>query len=137
MLIRATLTALGQANITGNYTVLHALSTPGMQAASSPADLAIAFTALRRQGVDFSPSLVIAPELTEPAHVTPQGVLRFAGYVPSQPLRIDFAFAFQPINGVWRIDGLSVSARVAAEARPGSSADQPVISGSGAGPRPN
>lgn len=135
MLIRTTLAALGQANYTGNYTVLHGLSTPGMQAASSPADLAIAFTALRRQALDLSPALVIAPELTEPAQVTPQGALRFAGYIPTQPLRIEFAMAFQPVNGVWRIDGLSVSARAVSEATPASGPGAPT--GASPTPRPN
>jgi hypothetical protein len=110
MLVRTTLVALAQANYTGNYTVLHGLCTPAMQAASSPADLAIAFTALRRQAVDLTPSLALAPVYAAPAGMSPQGVLTVAGAFPSQPYQIAFEMAFQPVNGHWRIDGLKVSA---------------------------
>jgi len=109
MLVRTTLVALNQANFTGNYTVLHGLGTPGLQAKNSPAQLGIAFTDLRNQGVDMSPALVLTPELTEAPAVSPQGALRLAGFVPSQPLRINFVMVFLPIDNRWRIDGLSVA----------------------------
>lgn len=109
MLIRSTIVALNQANYTGNYTVLHALATPALQANKSPADLGIAFTSLRDQQTDFSPALVLPPELDEPPVVLADGQLRLVGHVPTQPLRITFSMAFRPVGGRWRIDELAVT----------------------------
>jgi hypothetical protein len=89
--------------------VLHALGTPAMQAANTPADLGAAFASLRAQGADLSPGLVLTPELTEPAIVASDGLLRLVGFVPSQPLRITFGLNFRPVGGRWKIDGMTVS----------------------------
>lgn len=110
MLVRTTLVALNQANFTGNYTVLHALGTPALQQRNSPADLGQAFAGLRQQNIDLSPTLVLTPQLTEGPVIASDSSLRFKGYFPSQPLQINFAMAFQPVAGRWRVEGLSVAA---------------------------
>jgi hypothetical protein len=110
MLMRTTLVALNQANFTGNYTVLHGLASPALQARNSPAQLGIAFTELRNLNLDLSPVLVLSPELSETPTISPEGVLRLAGHFPTRPLEVRFLMQFAPVDGRWRIDGLSVSA---------------------------
>ena len=130
MLVRTTLVALNQANFTGNYSVLHDLGTPHLQATHSQAQLGIAFTNLREQKLDLSRVLLLSPDLTEPASVTSDGTLRLAGVFRTSPVQITFAMAFRPIAGIWRIEGLSVSTLpapgVAAAIAPGNEVPLPV-----------
>ncbi len=109
MLVRTTLVALNQANFTGNYSVLHDLGTPHLQATNSQAQLGIAFTNLREQKLDLSRVLLLSPDLTEPPSITGDGTLRLAGVYPTSPVQITFVMTFRPIAGVWRIEGLSVA----------------------------
>jgi hypothetical protein len=111
MLIRTTLVALNQANFTGNYTVLHSLGTPHLQATSSPADLGIAFQNLREQRLDLSPVLVLPPELSQPPSITQDGALRLTGLFRTRPVEITFVAVFRPVAGIWRIEGLSVNSQ--------------------------
>lgn len=116
MLVRTTLVALNQANFTGNYTVLHGLGSPQLQAKNTGADLGNAFAGLRAQAIDLSPVLVLTPQLSEKAGFTGEGALRLVGFFPSKPLQIQFVMNFLPVNNHWRIDGLSVSAVPAPQA---------------------
>ena len=117
LLVRTTLVALNQANFTGNYTVLHALATPALQAKISPVQLGIAFTELREKNLDLSPVLLISPQLSEAPELAPDGALRLAGVFKTAPEQISFATIFKPVGGVWRIEALSVQA-VAVRAPP-------------------
>jgi hypothetical protein len=110
LLVRTTLVALNQANFTGNYTVLHALATPALQARVSPVQLGIAFTELREKHLDLSPVLLVSPQLSEPPELAPDGALRLAGVFKTVPEQIAFATIFKPVGGVWRIEALSVQA---------------------------
>ena len=110
MLVRSTLVALNQANFTGNYSVLHALGTPRLQATVTPVELGIAFTELRSQNLDLSPVLLLSPALSEPASFTPDGALRLAGEFGTSPAKIAFVTVFMPVDGIWRLDALSVQA---------------------------
>lgn len=116
MLVRTTLVALNQAGFTANYSVLHGLGSPGLQAKNTPEALGNAFATLRHQGVDLSPVMVLTPQLTQGPLITSEGALQFAGYFPSKPLQINFAMSFMPVEGRWRIDALSVAAVAAAQA---------------------
>jgi hypothetical protein len=124
MLVRTTLVALNQANFTGNYAVLHALGTPRLQAMSSPVQLGIAFTNLREQRIDLSRVLLLAPELTEPPNIAPDGTLRLVGVFRTSPVQVAFVTVFKPVAGIWRIDGLSV--RTLPAPAPAASARTPI-----------
>ncbi len=115
MLVRTTIAALNQANFTANYTVLHGLGTPGLQAKNTPEALGNAFANMRQQGFDLSPALVLTPQLTDGPEMLAGGALKFGGFFPSAPHRIKFAMIFMPVDGRWRIDALSVELARAAE----------------------
>jgi hypothetical protein len=110
MMLRSTLAGVNQANFTENYSVLHRMTTPALQARVTAAQFGKAFDSLRKQNLDLSPILVLPPEFTVAPALTPQGVLRLAGIFPSRPLQINFAIDYLPVDGAWMIDALSVSA---------------------------
>ena len=118
MMVRAALTALNQANFTENYSVLRGMTTPALQTRMSAEQLGKAFADLRKQNLDLSPALVMAPEFTEAPKLTSAGALMLKGIFPSRPLRINFTIDYLPIDGYWMIDQLSVSA---------SRADEPAV----------
>ncbi len=110
MMVRGTLAGVNQANFTENYAVLYDMTTPALQARATAAQFGKAFAGLRKQNLDLSPVLVLPPRFTVAPSLTPQGVLRLAGFFPSRPLQINFAIDYRPIDGYWLIDALSVSA---------------------------
>jgi hypothetical protein len=122
LMVRNALAALNQANMTGNYTVLHSLGSPVMQAQNSPAQLGIVFTALRTQGVDLAPTLVLTPQLSETPALSADGVLRLAGIFPTRPLQIEFIILYRSVAARWRLDGLSVTAAPPGAAPPKAAA---------------
>ena len=120
ILIRTTMVAVHQANRTGNYTVLRDLGAPGFQAANNAAQLGAIFAGLRNQNIDLAPTAIVPPQLVGAPAIN-NDKLQFAGYFPTQPLQINFEMQFQPVNGHWRLFGISVNAvpTAAAAATPG------------------
>ncbi len=117
LLIQLHMAALSLANMTGNYSVLHALGTPTFQAANSPAQLAANFSGFRAQNIDISPIVLYSPILAEQPRMDGAGAIRIAGQYNTQPQRVVFEMAFQPANNSWRLAGLSVRT-VASELAP-------------------
>jgi hypothetical protein len=108
ILIRTTLIALNQANLTGDYSVLREIAAPGFRQANNPAQLAEIFTDLRNRKIDLSPIAVVEPKLARPAFINDRGVLRIAGFFPTKPEQVNFDLAFLPIEGQWRLFGISL-----------------------------
>jgi hypothetical protein len=106
--IRSAMTALDHANKTGNYSVLRELGGPAMQANSS-AQLSNLFANLRNNQADLLASLVVTPQLTQAPGISAHGHLHLAGVFPTRPQQIAFQIVYQPINGQWRLFGISVS----------------------------
>ncbi len=108
ILIQNALTALSQANITGNYSVLHDLGSPDFQKTNPPERLAQIFAHLRETKLNMTPLVLYPPHLARPAMVE-SGVLHVAGFYDTRPLRITFELAYQDVQSVWRLNGVSVS----------------------------
>lgn len=108
MLIRTTLIALSQANLTGNYTVLRDLGSPAFQAVNSAARLTEAFTELRQRRLDFSPILFFDPKLVREPALDEAGRLRLRGFIETRPEQINFDMMFEHVGGDWRLFGLAV-----------------------------
>jgi len=107
ILIRSTLLALDQANKTGNYTVLRDLGSPGFQV-NTDAQLAEIFAGLRRDKLDLSGVAALDPELTLLPQIESNGMLHMTGFFPSVPAQVKFDLLYAPVNGQWRLFGLSV-----------------------------
>jgi hypothetical protein len=117
ILIRTALLALDQANKTGNYTVLRDLGSADFQS-NSAARLAEIFAQQRRDNVDLSGVAVIDPQLTLLPQIEANGLMRMAGFFPSVPTQVNFELLYAPVDGRWRLFGLSVSFGQAAPAAP-------------------
>jgi hypothetical protein len=109
MLIRSTLLALDHGNKTGNYTVLRDLASPAFQAGNNAARLAEIFAKLRTDRLDLSGVAVIDPQLSLLPQIEANGFMRMAGFFPSVPSQVNFELAFAPVEGQWRLFGISVS----------------------------
>ena len=109
VLIYATLGALNQANVTGNYSVVRDLAAPDFQKINTPARLAVIFFKHRQARLDFATALIHEPSLTKPAAIDEKGLLHLTGFIPSEGLRLNFDFTYQRVDGRWRLFGLTVS----------------------------
>jgi hypothetical protein len=108
ILIRSSLLALDQANKTGNYTVLRDLGAPGFQN-NTAARLGEIFAKLRTDNLDLSGVAVIDPQLSLLPQIEASGLMHMSGFFPSVPSQVNFDLAFAPVNGQWRLFGISVS----------------------------
>jgi hypothetical protein len=117
ILIRSTLLALDQANKTGNYTVLRDLGAPGFQS-NSAARLGEIFAKLRNDNLDLSGVAAIDPQLNLLPQIEANGMMHMTGFFPSVPTQVNFDLTFAPVNGQWRLFGISVSIGQMAPAAP-------------------
>jgi hypothetical protein len=115
LMIRTNIIAVDQANKTNNYTVLRALAGPGMQA-MTPEQLSASFADMRNKQIDLAPTIVVSPQLTQNAVVSTDGILQLVGFFPTQPLQVHFQMALQPVQGFWRLAGLTINAKPPAQA---------------------
>jgi len=108
--VKNALLAVNQGNLTGNYTVLRDLSSPGFREKNSAADLATIFQGVRQQKFDLSSIVVLDPVLNQP-RISQDGQLMLDGYFSTQQVRINFQLAFlKATNGAWQIHGVSLNA---------------------------
>jgi hypothetical protein len=122
ILVRSTLLALDQANKTGNYTVLRDLGAPGFQQANTAARLGDIFARQREDKLDLSGVAAIDPQLSLLPQIEANGLMRMAGFFPSIPAQVNFELLFAPVDGQWRLFGLSVNLGQAAPAAPAAPA---------------
>ena len=140
ILIRTTLLALDQANKTGNYTVLRDMSAPGFAAANTAARLGDIFAKLRNDNLDLSGVAVIDPQLSLLPQIEANGMMHMAGFFPSVPAQVNFELIYAPVNGQWRLFGISVAlgqtGPTAPPAPPEAAAKQPPAHKNGAAKQP-
>jgi hypothetical protein len=108
IMIRSSLVALNQANMTGNYTVLSAIGSPAFHQANSPERLAQIFQSFRANAIDLAPVTLLPSQLTQAPRIE-NGRLRLIGVFPTQPLQVSYDLMFEPVAGQWRLFGLSVN----------------------------
>jgi hypothetical protein len=108
MMIKTTLIAFNQANLTGNYTVLRDLASPNFQQVNSPARLGEIFQQERGKKVDISPVVVLRPDLLRKPSIDKRGILRLEGFFPSKPDLVYFMLAFENVNQTWKLVALGV-----------------------------
>lgn len=111
-LIRSTVIALNQANLTGNYSVLRDIGAPGFSEANDLVELAAIFNELRRRGLDLSPVAVIDPKLFKDAAIDKDGYLRLTGFFPSRPEQVNFDLAYKLTDDRWRLFGIGLNTSV-------------------------
>jgi hypothetical protein len=124
ILVRNSLLALDQANKTGNYTVLRDLGSPGFQT-NTAARLGEIFAGLRHDNIDLSGVAALDPQLTLLPQIEANGMMHMTGFFPSIPTQVNFDLSYAPVNGQWRLFGISVGLGQAAPQAPQPAAPQP------------
>src|SRR5262249_40548343 len=94
------------------------LAAPSFQSSNTAADLALIFSDLRRRNFDLYGAALLAPQLTAVPALDQKGMLRLTGYIPTQPLQINFDLLFEAVNNQWRLFGISVATPETATGRP-------------------
>jgi hypothetical protein len=127
IMIRSSLVALSQANVTNNYQVLNALGSENFRASNSPARLAQIFAPFRTNNIDLAPVVFVTPQLSQQPQIK-DGKLRMIGFFPTQPMRVDYDLQFEPSGGTWKLLGISVNLNAAtpqAQGQPQPQTKQP------------
>lgn len=117
ILVRSSLLALDQANKTGNYTVLRDLGSPQFQM-NTDARLAEIFAQQRRDKLDLSGVAALDPQLTLMPQIEANGMMHMKGFFPSVPSQVNFELLYAPVNGQWRLFGISVGVASSTPAAP-------------------
>ncbi len=107
-LVWSTMAAVGQANETGNYSVLRDLSAPGFQAANDQSKLTQIFAGLRTSGIDLSVTLLATPIYRAPPRMAQPGLLQLTGTFGLRPQSVNFEMLYQWIGGKWRLFGVAI-----------------------------
>jgi hypothetical protein len=107
-LVWSTLTALDNANRTGNYAVLYRLGTDAFQQQNSPARLSQLFSSLRENRVDVGRTILSSPTYYQPPAILADGSLRLRGGFDFRPKSIRFDLIYANEGGGWQLGALSV-----------------------------
>jgi hypothetical protein len=108
ILLRTTMVAVHQANVTGNYTVLRDLAAPAFQDKNSMADLALMFAPFRQKKLDLTPVVLLEPTFTQEPIIDQQNMLRLSGTLQSKPIPVAYDLAFQTVSGSWRWSAIAI-----------------------------
>jgi hypothetical protein len=108
IMIRSSLSALSQANITNNYSVLSALSSDSFRAVNNQAKLSENFAPFRANNIDLAPVLLLNPQLSAQPTLA-NGRLRLIGFFPSQPMQVNFDLTYEPTVRGWKLSGMAVN----------------------------
>jgi hypothetical protein len=103
------MSAVDQANITGNYSVLRDLGAPSFQANNNAATLGAIFQNIRTQRIDLGNTLLVTPIYDIGPVIVEGGMLRIRGVFPLRPSSIAFDLLFQPVGGRWALFGVAVA----------------------------
>ena len=135
ILVRSSLLALDHANKTGNYTVLRDLGSPQFQM-NTDARLAEIFAQQRRDNLDLSGVAALDPQLTLIPQIEPNGMMHMKGFFPSAPSQVNFELLYAPVNGQWRLFGISVGLASSAPTAPAPAALAPANAKPAPGAKP-
>lgn len=123
VLIQTAVVALSQANVTGNYTVLHAMAAPDFQKTNRPEKLAQTFASVRK--IDLTPVIIFSPVLAKQPAIDDKNILRLTGHYETAPQRVLFDLLFQPVAGHWRLFGISIATQIVHPPAPTAAAPPP------------
>jgi hypothetical protein len=108
ILIKAALLTFNDANVTGNYEVLHARLSKPFRDQFSPEKLAEVFKPFRDQHVDLDLIAAKAPISVEEPKVSDNGRLTLKCYFDTTPNRVNYDLGFIMSDGEWKLVGINV-----------------------------
>ena len=102
ILIKTSLLTLNDANLTGNYAVLHAKLAKVFRDQITPDGLKKGFKPFADQKVDFGLISAKPPIASVEAKLDNRGALLLRGYFDTTPSRVSYEFDFIPSEGLWK-----------------------------------
>ena len=102
VLIKASLLTFNDANLTGNYGVLHAKLSKPFRDQFSPEKLKQAFKAFADKKIDLGVIVLKPPVATAASMIDSRGALVLRGYFDTTPNRASFELDFLPSEGEWK-----------------------------------
>lgn len=111
ILIKTSLLTLNDANITGNYVVLHAKLAQPFREQFSPERLKQVFKPFADQKMDWGVIAAKPPVPTAEATIDKRGALVLRGYFDTSPSRLTYELDFVPSEGEWKPIKLNVKVK--------------------------
>jgi len=109
VLIKTSLLSFNDANVTGNYAVLHAKVSKPFRDQFPPEKLAEIFKEFRDKHIDFDIIAAKKPINAEEPKVSDNGVLSIKGYFDTTPSRVNYDLAFVLSDGEWKLIKIDVN----------------------------
>jgi hypothetical protein len=115
VLIKASLMSFNDANVTGNYAVLHAKLSKPFRDQFTPDKLKQAFKPFADAHIDFDVVVAKPPVATDEVQIDDDGRLILRGYFDTRPSRVHYDLAFVMSEGEWKLIKLNVNVKRAGE----------------------
>ena len=115
VLIKSTLLTFNDANLTGNYTVLHAKLAKPFRDKFGPDKLKQAFKSFADKNAEMRGIILKPPVATTATKIDERGALVVRGYFDTAPSRVFYEFDFLPSEGEWKAINLGVKMKAAGE----------------------
>lgn len=109
ILIKTALLTLNDANITGNYAVLHAKLAKPFRDQFSPDRLKQIFKPFADQKLDYGLIAAKQPLASSESIIDKRGALILRGYFDTRPSRLTYELDFLPSEGEWKPIKLNVN----------------------------
>ena len=111
ILIKTSLLTLNDANLTGNYTVLHAKLAKPFREQFNPDRLKQVFKPFADKKLDLGPIAAKPLIATADTLIDNRGALVLRGYFDTSPSRVYYEFDFVPSESEWKPIKLNVSVK--------------------------
>lgn len=115
VLIKASLLTLNDANVTGNYAILHAKLSKPFREQFSADRLKQSFKVFANKKTDWEAVVAMSPVPTEDTHIDKRGALILRGYFDAGAKHVVYELDFIPSEGEWKASNLSVRVKPASE----------------------
>jgi hypothetical protein len=107
-LVKTSLLTFNDANVTGNYTVLHAKLSKPFRDQFPPEKLQETFKDFNKKHIDFDIIAALKPSYDPSPSIDGDGKLLVKGSFPTDPMRVYFDLDFIPSDGEWKLIGINV-----------------------------
>jgi hypothetical protein len=108
VLIKASLLTFNDANVTGNYAVMHAKLSKPFRDQFPPDKLADVFKEFRDKHIDFDVIAAKRPIGIEESKISDDGTLSIKGYFDTTPSRLNYDLGFIISEGEWKLMKINV-----------------------------
>ncbi|MBR1273434.1 hypothetical protein [Bradyrhizobium sp. AUGA SZCCT0283] len=109
VMVKTTLLTLNDANLTGNYDVMHAKMAGAFREKFGPDTLKQAFTTFAGKHVDVIAATPLVT--TREARIGSNGVLMLRGYFDTTPSRLNYELDYAISEGEWKLIAIDVKVK--------------------------